>query len=768
MNITDPIVLRNDVLLLPVSELSQDLREKFSFDEGDFAVSRVHGRAPSLVIDGETASLLQMFRSPRTIVDAVLEHSLLLHKEPQAWLDELIPHIGNLLASKVLVPCGSEDEKEFTPALESGASVGNWTISHCVSLIEDSEVYHASDGQRHAALKIARQTTPFEGSFFANEALILAGLNGKVAPRLHDADVHDGRPWIAVEWCEGTDAATAAAQHRHDRVALIGLACAIADAYVQLHEAGVIHGDVHPRNVVVADDGSVRVIDFGLAAMNDEAPRTGRGGQYYFYEPEFLVAQTQGRLQRATFLGEQYSLAALLYLLIAGDHYLDFRLDRDEMARQVVESAPLPFAVRQLPPWPEVESVLSRALAKTPDARYASTREFAAALHAAHQLAIAEALATPVSEEAASFARKTLRLFARGGAMFESGFPEAPTASVNFGSAGAAIGLLRVAELRGDPVLLSLADVWRSRAARDIGTDSAWYNKEIDLDPDVLGAISPYHTESGVHAAAALIASARGDHHARAKAIDQFIAASSRPCRELDLTLGRSSTLIGAAILLATGDSPALAAFGNETMESIWRELDERPPIAANGPDTYLGMAHGWSGYIFAALRWAAVSHCPLPASLRRRLEEFASMAATRGQRTFWRRQNGSSEADVVPGWCNGSAGHVFLWTAAFDAFGERRLLDLAERVARHCAEEPAFGADLCCGAAGRAYALLNLYRHTGAPEWLSAARRLANFAAAFKGDSLRTNSLWKGELGVAVLIADLESPENARMPFFE
>jgi serine/threonine-protein kinase len=73
----------------------------------------------------------------------------------------------------------------------------------------------------------------------------------------------------------------------------------------------------------------------------------------------------------------------------------------------------------------------------------------------------------------------------------------------------------------------------------------------------------------------------------------------------------------------------------------------------------------------------------------------------------------------------------------------------------------------LCCGTAGRAYALLNLYKHTGATEWLSRARHLENHAAAQAvATSARTNSLWKGELGVAVLIADLSSPENAHAVF--
>ena len=65
-------------------------------------------------------------------------------------------------------------------------------------------------------------------------------------------------------------------------------------------------------------------------------------------------------------------------------------------------------------------------------------------------------------------------------------------------------------------------------------------------------------------------------------------------------------------------------------------------------------------------------------------------------------------------------------------------------------------------------YAMLNVYKHTGDAEWLSRARRPANHAAAYDGEVVRANSLWKREMGVAALIADLQSPENAQMPFFE
>src|SRR5262249_23465923 len=292
-----------------------------------------------------------------------------------------------------------------------------------------------------------------------------------------------------------------------------------------------------------------------------------------------------------------------------------------------------------LPPWPEVESILARALAKDPSLRFPSVRAFADALRAVLDAEIARLRATPLSDAATPFLDRILHAFARGGAMFAGGFAEEPTASINYGSAGAAMGLLRIAESRHDPQLLALADVWRSRAARAIGNPSGWYNENLELKADTLGQITPYHTESGLHAAAALIAYARGDVVAHQAAIERYLRACARPCQNLDLTLGKSSALLGAALLLEVTDSEPLERFGNETLDAIWRDLDAHPPIAHDAADTYLGVAHGWSGYIYAALRWCAESGAPLPSALAQRLDELIALGVRRGRATYWRRQ---------------------------------------------------------------------------------------------------------------------------------
>ena len=764
MNITEPFVLKQGVQLIPCAELSDDVREKISFDEGDFTLSHRHGRALAQVIDGETAALLTLFREPRTIVDAVIENSRALDKDPEAWLEELLPHLGTFVQSRVLVPAGSDEEKEIRPQFESGDSFAGWKIVRCASLIEDSEVYQLRRGDEVAALKIAR--TPALQTQFDNETALLRLLDGSgITPRLLDAGVDDGRAYFVIDWIAGVDASVAASQRRNDRASLIELCASIAAAYAELHARGVLHGDVHPRNVLIGANATL--IDFGFGRLADQPKHPGRAGLTYFFEPELFAAQREGRSAPVTAAGEQFAVSALLYFLITGHHYVDFRYDREEMVRQVEHDPPLPFAKRNVAPWPEVEPLLARALEKNPARRFPSMAELSARLHEVRDHTLRESLHAPLSEEAHALLASTLQSLARGGTTFRSSYTEAPTASINYGCAGAAVGLLRVAETRGDAALLALAGVWCSRAAALIDTEGAYYNPERELDEKTLGHVTPYHTESGIHAAAAMIAAAMGNTPAQDRAVRAFLRASRRPCAELDLTLGRSGSLLAASMLLDLGDLAGLHAFGTETMQSIWQELDARPRIAASPSHTYLGMAHGWCGYLYAALRWCAASGDALPPRLVERLHEFAALKLPKGRGVYWPVTVGSPS--IMPGWCNGSAGPVFLFTLAHHLLGDPEWLRHAELAAWNNWDEPRNVATLCCGTSGRAYALLTLYKQTGATEWLSRARHLANHAASVAvATTQRTNSLWKGELGTAVLIADLASPENARMPFFE
>jgi serine/threonine-protein kinase len=366
---------------------------------------------------------------------------------------------------------------------------------------------------------------------------------------------------------------------------------------------------------------------------------------------------------------------------------------------------------------------------------------------------------------------RVLDRMAADGALFRDGLPDPPRASINYGAAGIACGLYRIALAREDAALLSLADLWAAKAATIQG-DEAFYRPESRLVPEALGRVTPYHTASGVHAARAMIAHALGDPGARREAVGAFLAASGAPCANPDLTLGRSGLLLAAALLLEPAADPSaeLRALGDGLLSGLWQEMGELPPIPDCVERPNLGMAHGWAGYLYASLRWCRAAGSPLPVGLPERLAELADRARPwgRGLRWRWYAESGG-DVGTMAGWCNGSAGFVFLWTLAEAALGEPRYRRLAEGAAWNAWEAPDANGSLCCGLAGRAYALLNLYKHGGGEEWLARARELADRAApAIERGAEAPDSLYKGAVGVAVLAADLARPADAVMPFFE
>jgi len=807
--ITDPLVLPPDVLLLPVAGLAEEVRSRFTYEAGDVAITHPRLRTPSRVLDARSAELLAEFRTPRTIVEAVIRFSQAHESDPETTLEEAYPLLQGLLESGFLVPEAAPEAAGILPSLRPGEEIAGLEVRECVRGLEDTEIYlmqsvtqsvmKQADGGA-VALKIERPSAAGRlGGLFAREGAILAALAGSSVPRLLAAGETAGRRWLALEWIAGVDAATAAWELRRSgaagRPGLLDLLRRITAVYAGLHARGVVHGDVHPYNLLVEKDGGIRILDFGYArwssrlGLPSSLDPPGRAGVAFFYEPEQAAALRAGEAApEATEAGEQYALGALLYLLACGAHYRDFSLERAEMLRQVAAEPPLPFAERGAEPWPDLEAVLYRSLSKEPGERFASLADLAAALDHVTVPLPSPGLETwglgrPAGEaESAALLARVLERVGESGAVFAAGLPEPPTATINYGAAGIACTLYRIALAQEDAGLLSLADVWVERAvvAATAALPEAFYNPDREITEATVGTLSAYHSRTGIEALRALIAHALGFPSLQSAAIEAFLTLARVPCENPDLTLGRSGHLLAACLLLdtLTGDGPAgdalaerrreLVSWGDEVLRGLWAELDAKPALDERQPRPELGMAHGWTGYVYATLRWCRATGTAEPAGVAARLAELAACARPSGRGLRWKWYSTPAGDVFMPGWCNGAAGMVYLWTLAAERLGDPSYRALAEGAAWNAWEAGDGNANLCCGLAGRAYALLRLWQTGGGAEWLDRARVLAGRAAV---EIARSNeppdSLYKGEAGVAALIADLARPESAVLPFF-
>jgi serine/threonine-protein kinase len=781
----DPVtyVLPPDVRLTPVEELDDALRSQIGAEEGDHVLTRPNTRSGSRLVGPETAHLLNLFRSPRSIPAAVLEYSEGRETDPESVLEDAYESLNQLVQDRMLVPEESRSAEEISATLHSGDRVGAYEVEEVIQVLEDTELYRAeSDEGNEVALKLADRADRTAARLFHREADVLKRLDGaEIAPSLQEAGTEDDHRFLAMSWCRGETASRVAARLRGlSRTSLIRVCVTILEAYSELETQGVLHGDVHPGNVLITPSGSAVILDYGYARQLSELENGSppeRAGVYAFYEPEYARALEQGAPPPpATSAGQQFSVAALLYRLLTGHNYVDFPLESDQLYDTILTADPVPLSDRGLRSAGELQAVLFQALSKRPEDRFDSLNELIDAFRTAAQAYPEQALRQVddgiVEDVYNEF--KTSLGWERGAV--EAGLTDPPLVSVNHGAAGIAYAFYRLAVLEESARLLHAADFWSTTALRMMGHSMAFRSRSNDFEE--VGDVTPFHRPSGVYLVRCLISRALGDTGGASQALASYLEETSTTVQSPDLTLGHGGVLLGDAILIDALDSgpeiegrDKLSAHGHELHEALIDHLGNWESVTESERG-YLGVAHGWAGYLYALLAWSLASGCTPPTGIEQRLEELRQTGVEVCGGLRWPRSPATDTnkflAGSMAGWCHGSAGYALLYTLAHQVLGEERWLEIAAQAARETWASIASHYTQCCGLVGRAYAQLGLYRITGDELWHKRALDLAGRLDQLEAYDEYGWGLYKGRSGVALLHRALHMPTMARMPFFE
>ncbi len=785
--LSQPYAVPPDVKVVAVTDLAPHVREALDDGSGGFVVVRPGYRTHSRLVDADTVALLDEFRDPTPIGEGVARFAIERGLEPTTVLRDAFPVLQMLTGSYLLVPADSVLMDGVAASFAPGELAFGYEVLRIVQVLADSEVYAARTGAGEAvALKVGRPGAPGVGEMLHREAEILRRLGGEAAPRLVEFHGGGDQPILVTAWIFGVPASARSQEVRAGgrpgwRRHLHRMAVSIVEAYAGLHAAGVVHGDVHAGNVLLASDDRPWLLDFGLARIPGAPPpldHLRRAGFSWHTEPEAAAAAAAAAWPPPpSFAGEQYSVASLVYTFVCGGHHAGESLDRAEAMQRVVEHPPLPFTRHGFEAWPAVEGVLRRALAKRPEDRFPG---MAALRHALVDAAPPQATAAGSRRRPAHEGLVEAVLARLEGAGVEDAFPQPPLASVQYGAAGLALFLHRLAVAREDGDLAAEADRWSLLAQGAAAGAGGFDAPDVGVTDDRVGPDSLYHRAPGVHLVRFNVAHGVGDLASAQVAAASFQELLGGRGDDPELAFGTAGLLVGGALVMEVLRSTsrfepapfgeALAGAADQAWAAATAEMEA--VVAAR----HLGAAHGLAGIVYAQLMVRTPGGLPEPDGLRAALDRLGELAEPAGRGVSWpgtrhHAPGTGTTPDHAPGWCAGTAGHVHLWLAAHEAWGDERYAVLAERAGWHAWEHPGRHGHLCCGLAGRGYALVRLYRHTGDPAWLERARDLAERSLTWAAEELdrgtRPLGLWWGALGPLLLNVELGTPEQAAMPLF-
>ncbi|GEC09430.1 hypothetical protein SSP24_70850 [Streptomyces spinoverrucosus] len=202
---------------------------------------------------------------------------------------------------------------------------GRYRLTDAIGSGGMGRVWRAHDEVLHRAVAIKELTAALYVSE-SDQAVLLARtraearaaarINHSAVVTVHDVLEHDGRPWIVMELVEGRSLADAVkAQGRVEPVEAARIGLWVLRALRAAHTAGVLHRDVKPGNVLLADDGRVLLTDFGIAQIDGDTTITRTGevvGSVDYLAPERIRGHDPGPA------ADLWALGATLYTAVEG------------------------------------------------------------------------------------------------------------------------------------------------------------------------------------------------------------------------------------------------------------------------------------------------------------------------------------------------------------------------------------------------------------------------------------------------------------------
>jgi serine/threonine protein kinase/Tfp pilus assembly protein PilF len=289
--------------------------------------------------------------------------------------------------------------------LAPGAVLGPYVVVAPLGAGGMGEVYRARDTRlgRDVAVKVLPEgfsADPERLRRFENEARAAAALSHPNVLAVYDVNV-GGTPCVVFELLEGETLRSRIAAGDLSPARAVDIAGQVGRGLAAAHDKGIVHRDLKPDNVFLTRDGLVKVLDFGLARMKEPpsadelvaAPTLERTEPGVLLGTRGYMSPEQVRGLAADQRSDIFALGVLLYEMLTGQRAFDRGSAAETQAAILRDDPPPPPASRPLAPG--IERLLGRCLAKRPEDRFHSTRDFVFALEALSPASEAPAPSVP-------------------------------------------------------------------------------------------------------------------------------------------------------------------------------------------------------------------------------------------------------------------------------------------------------------------------------------------------------------------------------------
>ena len=240
-----------------------------------------------------------------------------------------------------------------------------------------ANVYLAQDTilDRKVAVKILRGDLAEDEKFvrrFQREAISASSLNDPNIVEVYDVGEDDGKYFIVMEYVQGLTLKQLIKKRGSLTLPeVVDIMLQLTSAVAHAHESYIIHRDIKPQNVIILEDGRVKIMDFGIAVALNAGEFTQTNsvmGTVYYIPPE------QANGGAATIKSDIYSLGILMYELVTG--HVPFKGDNPVEVAIKHMNEPIPSICEYDPEMPQsIENIILRASAKNPRNRYESAWE---------------------------------------------------------------------------------------------------------------------------------------------------------------------------------------------------------------------------------------------------------------------------------------------------------------------------------------------------------------------------------------------------------